>query len=117
MWAKNNPAEISTGVSNGLAHLLMYRLKRRQIDQLTSNAGLIGRNSNGKTRVRQNRYRFHAAVDRFPLRGRLHKRVRVMIDDTIAIKNNEATRQVSVLLRREAGNISDAEKQRAQFRE
>ena len=46
VWTKDNPPKISTGVRNGPAHFFMYCFKRRQIDQLTTDAGLIGRYGN-----------------------------------------------------------------------
>jgi hypothetical protein len=89
---KKNRIDASADLRKRLVHSFVDRIERRDIEQPAPDARLIGCDDDAITGVVQARDCLETAGDRAPLVRRLDELIAVMVDDAVAIQNDQASR-------------------------
>ena len=92
--AIENTVDTPAGQSQRAVHLVVDRVQRRHVEQAAADARLVGGHQHAVTGLVEQRNRFQAAGDRFPFRGALDVRRAVVIDDAVAVEDDEFHRTV-----------------------
>src|SRR5205823_13494610 len=89
---KEDRIDASTTLRKRLVHALMDCVQRRDIQQSPTDAGLIGRDNNAIAGMIEARNGLETSGYRSPLVGRFDELIAVVIDDPVAIENDEPRR-------------------------
>ena len=89
MRAKENGIDFCTYRLCGCMHFLMYGIQCHDVEHAARDAGLIGGDDDAVVGLIQAGNRFQRTGYRLPLIRCFDEGVRVLIDDAIAIKNNQ----------------------------
>ena len=100
---KKTASTRAAGVRERLVHLLVDRVQHRHVEQAAADARLVGRDDDAIAGVVEARDRLEAARARAPLVRRLDELVAVVVDDAVAVEDDELGRARRQRRRRRAG--------------
>src|SRR5690242_9545957 len=89
MRAEKHRLDTASGLDGRAAHLVIDGIERAHIEQAPTNTGLVGCNHYPIARLGKMRNGFQAAWNGFPFIRRLDTGRAVIIDDTVAIENDQ----------------------------
>jgi hypothetical protein len=87
--AVEDGVDASSGRQHGAVHLVVDGIQRVHVEQAATDAGLVGRHDHPITGLIEPGDGFQAARDRSPFGRRLDELLRVVVDDAVAVEDDE----------------------------